>query len=89
MTAPKDGTKRWIIINNKNSTLACVWVTEIIRYILPQKGILVLNYIDDIFGIAPDKLDDNHVTVTIGLLNTMGFNISNSKTVPLLMELPV
>jgi hypothetical protein len=38
----------------RNSTLACVRVTDTTRHILATKGIFVFNYIDDIIGLAPD-----------------------------------
>jgi hypothetical protein len=44
-----------------HDTLACVRVTDLIRYILSSMGILVLNYIDDIIGIAPNDLADLHL----------------------------
>jgi hypothetical protein len=41
-----------------------------------------LHYIDDIIGIAPDDVDDNHFKNTLNLLNNSGLIISRSKTVP-------
>jgi hypothetical protein len=38
----------------RNGTLACVWITDAIRYIFATKGIFALNNIDDLIGIAPD-----------------------------------
>jgi hypothetical protein len=58
-----------------------VRVTDAIRYILATKGIFVLNYIDDLIGIAPDSVADSHFQITINLLNSLGFVLSNSKTV--------
>jgi hypothetical protein len=66
----------------RNGTLACERVTDAIRYILATKGIFVLNYIDDIVGIAPSDVADLHFNTTIGLLNQLGFNINHSKTLP-------
>jgi hypothetical protein len=65
----------------RNGTLACVRVTDAIRYILAQHGIFVFNYIDDLIGLAPDFVADKHFKFTINLVNTLGFVISNSKTV--------
>jgi hypothetical protein len=45
-------------------------------------GILVLNYIDDIIGIAPADVADSHFSKTISTLNSLGFVLNNSKTVP-------
>jgi hypothetical protein len=45
-------------------------------------GIFVLNYIDNIIGIAPDDVADIHFKNTLNLLKNLGFLISNSKTVP-------
>jgi hypothetical protein len=44
-------------------------------------GIFVLNYIDDIIGIAPDDVADTHFQLTVGILLKLGFNLNNSKTV--------
>jgi hypothetical protein len=57
-------------------------VTNAIHFILARMGILVLNYIDDIIGIAPDDVADIHFKITLNLLNKLGFLISSSKTVP-------
>jgi hypothetical protein len=45
-------------------------------------GILVLNYIDDIIGIAPDDLPDLHFSKTLQVLHSLGFILNNSKIVP-------
>jgi hypothetical protein len=45
-------------------------------------GILVLNYIDDIIGIAPHDLADLHFCKTLQVLHSLGFILNNSKTVP-------
>jgi hypothetical protein len=66
----------------RHGTLACVRVTNLIRYILSSMGILVLNYIDDIIGIAPDDLADLHFSKTLQVLHSLGFILNNSKTVP-------
>jgi hypothetical protein len=58
-----------------------VRVTDAIRFILATKGIFVLNYIDDLIGIAPDVVADSHFHSTINLLNSLGFVLSSSKTV--------
>jgi hypothetical protein len=42
----------------RHGTQACVRVTDLIRYILSCMGIFVLNYIEDIIGIAPDHIAD-------------------------------
>jgi hypothetical protein len=65
----------------QNDTLACVRVTDAIRYILTTKGIFILNYIDDLIGIAPDSVANSHFQITINLLNSLGFVLSSSKTV--------
>jgi hypothetical protein len=39
-----------------------------------------LNYIDNIIGIAPDSVADVHFKITLNLLNSLGFILSNSKT---------
>jgi hypothetical protein len=65
----------------RNDTLACVRVTDAIRYILATKGIFVFNYIDDLIGLAPYTVVDSHFQFTINLLNKLGFVISDSKTV--------
>jgi hypothetical protein len=44
----------------RHSTLACVRVTNAIRFFLAHMGIFVLNYIDDIISIGPDDVDDIH-----------------------------
>jgi hypothetical protein len=59
-----------------------VRVTDAVRFILSCKGILVLNYIDDIIGIAPDSVADKQFKITINLLTNLGFLINHSKTVP-------
>jgi hypothetical protein len=56
-------------------------LTDAIRFILARMGVLVLNYIDDIIGIAPSDEVDNHFKITLNLLNNLGFLISSSKTV--------
>jgi UDP-N-acetylmuramyl pentapeptide phosphotransferase/UDP-N-acetylglucosamine-1-phosphate transferase len=66
----------------RHGTLACVRVTDLIRYILSTIGILVLNYIDDIIGIAPADVAISHFRKTISTLNSLGFVLNNSKTVP-------
>jgi hypothetical protein len=58
-----------------------VQVTNAIRYILATKGIFVLNYIENLIGIAPDAVADSHFQLTINLLNSLGFVLSSSKTV--------
>jgi hypothetical protein len=45
-------------------------------------GILVLNYIDDIIGIAPNDLADTHFQLTLSTLHNLGFQLNNSKTIP-------
>jgi hypothetical protein len=65
----------------RNGTVACVRVTDAIRYILATKGIFVLNYIDDLIGLAPDSVADFYFNITLNLLNNLGFVISDSKTV--------
>jgi hypothetical protein len=65
----------------RNGTLACVRVTDALRYILATKGIFVFNYIVDLIGLAPDSVADSHFQFTINLLNQLGFVISDSKTV--------
>jgi hypothetical protein len=65
----------------RNGILACVRVTDAIRYILATKGIFVFNYIDDLIGLAPDSVADSHFQCTINLLHQLGFVISDSKTV--------
>jgi hypothetical protein len=64
-----------------HGTQACVRVTDLICYILSRMGIFVLNYIDDIIGIAPDHIADTHFQLTVGTLLKLGFNLKNSKTV--------
>jgi hypothetical protein len=66
----------------RHCTLACVRVTDLIRYILSSMGILVLNYIDDIIGVAPDDLANLHFSKTLHVLHSLGFILNNSKTVP-------
>jgi hypothetical protein len=66
----------------RHGTQACVHVTDAIRYILSTMGIFVLNYIDDIIGIAPDDVADQHFHSTINLLTSLGFHLNSSKTVP-------
>jgi hypothetical protein len=66
----------------RNGTLACERVTDAIRYILATKGLFVLNYIDDIVGIAPSNIADKHFNTTIGILNQLGLHINHSKTLP-------
>jgi hypothetical protein len=65
----------------RNGTLACVWVTDAIRYILATKGIFIFNDIDDLIDLAPDSVADSHFQCTINLLHQLGFVISASKTV--------
>jgi hypothetical protein len=64
-----------------HGTSACVRVTDLIRYILSCMGILVLNYIDDIIGIAPAEVADSHFHLTINTLSSLGFHLNSSKTV--------
>jgi hypothetical protein len=66
----------------RHGTQACMRVTDALRFVLARMGISVLNYIDDIIGIAPDSIADVHFKSTLNLLNNLGFIISNSKTVP-------
>jgi hypothetical protein len=66
----------------RHGTQACVRVTDAIRYILSRMGVFVLNYIDDIIGIAPDNVADVHFKITLNLFNKLGFLISSSKTIP-------
>jgi hypothetical protein len=56
----------------RHGTLACVRVTDLIRYILSCMGILVLNYIDDIIGIADNDLADTHFQLTLPTLHKGG-----------------
>jgi hypothetical protein len=55
-------------------------VTNLIRHILLKQGVFVLNYIDNIIGITPDDVANVHFKITLNLLNSLGFNLSNSKT---------
>jgi hypothetical protein len=66
----------------RNGTHGCLRVTDAIRYILYKQGVFVLNYIDDIIGIAPSEVADVHFKITLNLLNNLGFNINHKKTVP-------
>jgi hypothetical protein len=66
----------------RQGTQACMRITDAIRFILARMGVLVLNYIDDIIGVAPSDEADNHFKITLNLLNNLGFLISSSKTVP-------
>jgi hypothetical protein len=43
-------------------------------------GIFVLNYIDNIIGIAPDEVADSHFQLTINTLSSLGFHLNSSKT---------
>jgi hypothetical protein len=45
-------------------------------------GIFVLNYIDDIIGIAPSAAVDSHFQLTVSTFTKLGLNLSNSKTIP-------
>jgi hypothetical protein len=58
-----------------------VRVTDAILFALAKNGFFVFNYIDDLFGLAPDSVADSHFQLTINLLNNLGFHISDSKTV--------
>jgi hypothetical protein len=44
-------------------------------------GILVLNNIDDIIGIAPADVADSHFHLTINTLSSLGVHLNSSKTV--------
>jgi hypothetical protein len=44
-------------------------------------GIFVVNYIDDIIGIAPSDVADSHFQLTFSTLTKLGFTLSNSKTI--------
>jgi hypothetical protein len=64
----------------RHGTQACVCVTDIIRYILSRMGIFVLNYIDDIIGIAPNHIADTHFQLTLGtILHLCLSGVRNSK----------
>jgi hypothetical protein len=66
----------------RHGTLCVQRVTDLIQHILfKHNGVLVLNYIDDIIDIAPDSVADVHFKITINLLNSLGFILSNSKTI--------
>jgi hypothetical protein len=65
----------------RHGTLACVRVTDLIRYILSCMGILVLNYINNIIGIAPNDLTDTHFQLTLSTVHNLGFQLNNSKTI--------
>jgi hypothetical protein len=54
-------------------TLACVRVMDLICYILSCIGILVLNYIDNIIGIAPNDFADSHLNLILTTLHNLGF----------------
>jgi hypothetical protein len=54
-----------------HGTQACVHVTDAFHFILARMGILVLNYIDDIIGIAPDDVADSNFKITLNLLNNL------------------
>jgi hypothetical protein len=71
-----------VLFGWRNGTLACERVTDTIHYILATKGIFVLNYIDNIVGIAPSDVADNHFSVTIGLFKQLGLFINHSKILP-------
>jgi hypothetical protein len=73
----------------RNGTLACVRVTDAFRYILAKKGIFDVNYIDDLIGLAPKGVADAHFNFTINLVQSLGFSLSNSKTVSPILFLPV
>jgi hypothetical protein len=49
---------------------------------LAKLGIFVVNYINDIIGVAPDDVADVHFKVTLKVLHLLGFIISKNKTVP-------
>jgi hypothetical protein len=53
-----------------HGTLCIQRVTDLIRHILfKHYGVLVLNYIDDIIGIAPNSVADVHFKIILNLLN--------------------
>jgi hypothetical protein len=65
----------------RHSTLCMQRVTDLIRHIIfTHYGVLLFNYIDYIIGIAPDDVADSHFKITLNLLNSLGFILSNSKT---------
>jgi hypothetical protein len=45
-------------------------------------GIFVLNYIDNIIGIAPSDVADSHFHLTVSTLKKLRFRLSNSKIIP-------
>jgi hypothetical protein len=61
--------------------LACQRITDCIRYILKKRGVTVINYIDDLIGVSPCELADEHFNITKDLLEELNFRISTEKTV--------
>jgi hypothetical protein len=55
---------------------------DLLRFILAKKGVTVVNYIDDIIGICPENLANEHFHIVYKLLNDIGLQINHEKTVP-------
>jgi hypothetical protein len=70
-----------VLFGYRHGTSVCVRVTDLICYILSCMGILVLNYIDNIIGIAPDDVADSHFQLTNNTLSSLGFHLNSSLTV--------
>jgi hypothetical protein len=66
----------------RSGTLSCQHIMDCIRYILKARGVTVINYIDDLIGVSPRELVDQHFNITKDLLEELNFQISTEKTVP-------
>jgi hypothetical protein len=69
----------------RHGSAACQRITDPIRHIF-KYGVIVVNYIDDLIGIAPVDDADHAFKLTLHVLCEIGLVIASDKTVPPCVE---
>jgi hypothetical protein len=65
----------------RTGTAACQRVTDLIRFLLNERGVNCVNYIDDLIGISTAETACEHYQIVVDILQDLNFQVSNEKTV--------
>ena len=60
----------------------CQRTTDVIRYVMASKGIIVRNYIDDVIAIHPHHQAEHEFNTLYSLFEFLGVPITPKKVVP-------
>jgi hypothetical protein len=80
--AGKDYIDCFLPFGWRHGSAACQRITDIVRFILKKQNVTVVNYIDDLIGIAPVNDAYRAFELTKETLSQIGLKISEEKTVP-------